>query len=603
MRIARGSANMKSIRKGANELKEVRQGTDLVWQRASTGEFEMDVTYKAGVTAPIIKESSFDFEIVRADDSVDTYSAGTSIPITVLDGEKVTIKSSTTLPESVFKLSSTTVGTKEQETVHLEGLGEVTDMSLMFVDADMTTFTVANANVTKDVSSLYGSWAGCESLTSFPLINISSVTDVDSTWDGCSSLTSFPLIDTSLVTDMRNAWAGCSSLTSFPLIDTSSVTSMEATWSNCINIHQFPLFNTSKVTNMNFAWASSGTVGIFPDIDTSSVITMAYTWSNNRSIDRVRATLDTSSVTNMGSTWRDCISLPSFPALNTSSVTNLSNTWEGCILLHEFPLLDTSNALIMKETWNGCTSLGCIGGIDTTSATNKTNMLTNTILVHPTPAEITDLTDADGAVYTYAGCDNSELLEMDVTFKAGDTSSVISYTNFDFDVVRADASVDSYAAGTDVPIVFNDGETIKIKKFRGGNLLRLSDVDSTNQETVHLIHLGWATSMESMFRSSEMTAFTVDNADVTGRVTNMISTWTGCTSLTSFPAIDTSSATTMSSTWRDCNSLICMEGFDTTSSTNKADMFTNTPALLHPTAAEITDLTDADGAIYSYASC
>ena len=48
-----------------------------------------------------------------------------------------------------------------------------------------------------------GAFKECSSLTSFPLINTSNVTNFGSNgggaWQGCSSLTSFPEIDTSRV--------------------------------------------------------------------------------------------------------------------------------------------------------------------------------------------------------------------------------------------------------------------------------------------------------------------------------------------------------------------------------------------------------------------
>ena len=52
----------------------------------------------------------------------------------------------------------------------------------------------------------------------------------------CTSLTSVPLFDTSSVTNMDSMFYGCSYLTSVPLFDTSSVTIMSNMFYNCWNV-------------------------------------------------------------------------------------------------------------------------------------------------------------------------------------------------------------------------------------------------------------------------------------------------------------------------------------------------------------------------------
>jgi len=73
-------------------------------------------------------------------------------------------------------------------------------------------------------------------------------------WGYCSALTSFPLIDTSSVTNMTRVWFECNNLTSFPSIDTSSATTMDHTWYKCGALISFPLLDTSSITSMGYAW-------------------------------------------------------------------------------------------------------------------------------------------------------------------------------------------------------------------------------------------------------------------------------------------------------------------------------------------------------------
>ena len=66
----------------------------------------------------------------------------------------------------------------------------------------------------------------------------------------CSNLTTIPLIDTSSVTNMSYMFYYCSSLQSIPALDTSKVTSMSSMFRGCSNLKTIPQLDTSSVTNM-----------------------------------------------------------------------------------------------------------------------------------------------------------------------------------------------------------------------------------------------------------------------------------------------------------------------------------------------------------------
>ena len=76
---------------------------------------------------------------------------------------------------------------------------------------------------------------------------------MDSMFDHCYSLTTIPLIDTSSVTNMNSMFGYCESLTTIPLIDTSSVTNMN---------HM--LYRCSKLTDLG------GFIGLKCDLALSS---------------------------------------------------------------------------------------------------------------------------------------------------------------------------------------------------------------------------------------------------------------------------------------------------------------------------------------------
>jgi hypothetical protein len=132
----------------------------------------------------------------------------------------------------------------------------VTDLSnAWFYCISLTSFPLL------DVSSgtnFTGTWLNCTSLTSFPNLNVSSGTNFNVTWGNCTSLTSFPLLDVSSGTNFQNTWAGCQSLTTFPLLDVSSGTNFQNTWEGCISLISFPagMFDSCSATNFNNAWVS-----------------------------------------------------------------------------------------------------------------------------------------------------------------------------------------------------------------------------------------------------------------------------------------------------------------------------------------------------------
>jgi hypothetical protein len=86
----------------------------------------------------------------------------------------------------------------------------------------------------------------CISLTSFPLMDTSSVSDVTSAWQNCTGLTSFPLLDLSHAYRFSDTWSGCTSLANFPLINVGLGQYFDSTWKNCTSLNVFPtiIFNT-----------------------------------------------------------------------------------------------------------------------------------------------------------------------------------------------------------------------------------------------------------------------------------------------------------------------------------------------------------------------
>jgi len=93
----------------------------------------------------------------------------------------------------------------------------------------------------------------------------------------------------------------------------------------------------------------------------------------------------------------------------------------------------------------------------------------------------------------------------------------------------------------------------------GGDKLKLLDIKNFG------IYALGSTSQSGTFYGCSNMIITATDSGIFGSVTNFIGTWRECSSLTSFPLIDTSSATSFSSTWNNCSSLISFPLLDTSS--------------------------------------
>ena len=173
--------------------------------------------------------------------------------------------------------------------------------------AFMTSF-VCPYHVTSLVTSFREAWLGCQSLTSFPLIDASNVANFDSAWRTCNTLTSFPSLDVSSGTNFTSTWRECSGLTSFPSLDVSSGTSFSNTWRQCSSLTSFPLLDVSSGGTLDSAWSGCTDLANFPANMFDTTGTLAFNAFNNtwlncaltaQSIENILVSLDTNGASNI----------------------------------------------------------------------------------------------------------------------------------------------------------------------------------------------------------------------------------------------------------------------------------------------------------------
>ncbi len=91
-----------------------------------------------------------------------------------------------------------------------------------------------------------------------------------------------------------------------------------------------------------------------------------------------------------------------FDNLNVSSGENFNNMFKDCESIEFFHSLSTSNGLTFQNMFNNCLNAICLGGVDTTSQTDTTDMFLNSGFTNPDKAE--QATIELGSIYQNTTC-------------------------------------------------------------------------------------------------------------------------------------------------------------------------------------------------------
>ena len=248
-------------------------------------------------------------------------------------------------------------------TVDFDGLRAIgwDETSIKYLNANALHYPWENDNykVTDGNKALYGvidssnvsNYLSNPDFIFCPYFDMTGVTSMFLKF-GSKYLQSIPLLDTSSVTDMNYAFYGCYKLQTIPKLDTSSVTRTEFMFSYCKSLQFIPLLNTSSVASMEHMFEYCSLLQSIPQLDTSNV-------------------------TNMNSMFYQCSLLKTIPKLDTSKVTNMNDMFGYCRLLQSIPSLDTSNVNNMSGMFYECNELQTIESLDMSSVTNTNYMFEN----------------------------------------------------------------------------------------------------------------------------------------------------------------------------------------------------------------------------------
>jgi hypothetical protein len=131
-----------------------------------------------------------------------------------------------------------------------------------------------------------GMFTNCSSLTTVPLFDTASVTNMNSMFSNCSSLTTVPLFNTASVTDMNSMFQVCTSLISVPLLISgtgTTTTKFSNIFQNCISLTRAALSGSKySISYAGCKLSTEELESIFNNLDTrAAAAAQTLTISNN----------------------------------------------------------------------------------------------------------------------------------------------------------------------------------------------------------------------------------------------------------------------------------------------------------------------------------
>ena len=204
----------------------------------------------------------------------------------------------------------------------------------------------------KNTSYLFSNYSGDDINTLIQYNDTSEVTSMSRMYQWCKSAT-FPLLNMSKVTDVSYMFYNCVNMVTTPLIDLSNVTNCDSVFRNCSNLTTCEISDFSNATFLQ---------GLFADCG---------------KLTNIQSKLITPKVTNTSVMFYQCSKLPTAPEMDTSNVTNMYKMFYNCDRLTTTPLYDTSKVTNMEEMFWLDSNLTTVPAYDCTNVTNMTRIFTD----------------------------------------------------------------------------------------------------------------------------------------------------------------------------------------------------------------------------------
>ena len=195
----------------------------------------------------LLSTGTVDYEVDWGDGTVASYTTNNPTHTYAVAGA-YTIKISPT-EGSIYRPFFDGVGPAKNEITSVtidsnDGLS--TNLDSAFEDCTFLTTFTCEFSLTSSVTNFGKGFKGT-ALSSFPLIDTSSVTEISSMFNGVTELTTLPLLDLSSVSTGRYFLASCSGITSLPAFDLSSANNLQGFASNATSLASLPAFTFTSI--------------------------------------------------------------------------------------------------------------------------------------------------------------------------------------------------------------------------------------------------------------------------------------------------------------------------------------------------------------------
>ena len=427
-------------------------------------------------------------------------------------------------------------------------------------------------------------------------------TSMSSSFRGCTSLTSvtatdFPNLNTA--TDLTNMFWGCRlSNADFSNWDVSNVITLQLMFSadganGTINLSNWDVSNVTNMYAMFYDCINLVPIGV-ENWNTQSLLNVQQMFRNTHLFNQSLANWDINQVTNFTGFMNFAgISTPNYDAtlISWASQTPLTNrsvsfgssqySYEGRAarqsLIDNFGWTIVDGGEAVRDEFVITVKTDNAG----TSADNQFTIPTSTSGI--TQAILYDIETSDGQTITGVAGNTT------ITFpSAGEYDIKISGS---FPYIYFNNSGDK-AKLLDIKNfgIYALGSTSQLSAFHGCSNMVISATDSGNFGSVTDFFRSWNS-------CSSLTSFPLID---TSSGINFTGTWASCTSLTTFPLIDTSSCTVFNQTWSNCSSLTSFPLLDTSSFTRFDFAWRNCSSL---TSFPLIDTSNVTNFEYAWSAC
>ena len=352
------------------------------------------------------------------------------------------------------------------------------------------------------------------------------------------------------------------------------------------------------------------------DIDFSHVGSFRNMFSGCSSLVTIPE-LNTSNGTDFGYMFQDCPSLITIPLIDTSNGTDFTRMFYGCTSLTSIPELNTSNGTKFKEMFMYCPSLITIPLIDTSNGTDFSYMFYRcSSLLKAPDLDLSKVTSSSYVNEMFSRC-TSLVAVPEVTTNVNILGSfshcynikyipylkcLIGSENFSSNISGFQYSLETIV-GLELPDTF--ASALNFERFT--NLKYIGCIKSTgcpqykfNSVIEYIGELGTdsITNFSSMFSGcSSLTSIPLID---TSNGTDFCYMFNGCTLLSSIPELNTSNGTSFNYMFYECSSLVTIPELNTPNGTNFRGMFSGCSSLVNAPKIDFSSITSNSNSIFSF---